>query len=395
MNLWESVLLALENVRLNKMRSFLTIIGIVVGVAAVIAVVSIGQAGKYSLVSELGQVADGSFIVIPQSQGEIGGLTVDDVEQISRMKGIDAAVGVHSLPAESKKGKETLNFALTGTNADFPKINNLKLAAGRFFSIGEERSRQKALVVDAKYANEQYGSPESALNKKVTLNGKVYRIVGVFKQEESVLSGLGGKVYNAYLPLGTLPGAGDVRDVQYIQAKATETANEAVGERIKEIKKMLAKRHSTAASNYIAQTGEETQEAVKSAFNVVQTIIGSIAGISLLVGGIGVMNIMLVSVTERTREIGIRKAIGATPGMIMRQFLVEAVILCFFGGLLGTLLGILCAGIFSLVTSWPFLISGWTILLAFGFSAAVGIFFGLYPANKAARMQPIESLRYE
>ncbi len=395
MNLWESVLLALENVRLNKMRSFLTIIGIVVGVAAVIAVVSIGQAGKYSLVSELGQVADGSFIVIPQSQGEIGGLTVDDVEQISRMKGIDAAVGVHSLPAESKKGKETLNFALTGTNADFPKINNLKLAAGRFFSIGEERSRQKALVVDAKYANEQYGSPESALNKKVTLNGKVYRIVGVFKQEESVLSGLGGKVYNAYLPLGALPGAGDVRDVQYIQAKATETANEAVGERIKEIKKMLAKRHSTAASNYIAQTGEETQEAVKSAFNVVQTIIGSIAGISLLVGGIGVMNIMLVSVTERTREIGIRKAIGATPGMIMRQFLVEAVILCFFGGLLGTLLGILCAGIFSLVTSWPFLISGWTILLAFGFSAAVGIFFGLYPANKAARMQPIESLRYE
>ncbi|MFD2171997.1 ABC transporter permease [Tumebacillus lipolyticus] len=395
MNLWESVLLALENVRLNKMRSFLTIIGIVVGVAAVIAVVSIGQAGKYSLVSELGQVADGSFIVIPQSQGEIGGLTVDDVEQISRMKGIDAAVGVHSLPAESKKGKETLNFALTGTNADFPKINNLKLAAGRFFSIGEERSRQKALVVDAKYANEQYGSPESALNKKVTLNGKVYRIVGVFKQEESVLSGLGGKVYNAYVPLGALPGAGDVRDVQYIQAKATETANEAVGERIKEIKKMLAKRHSTAASNYIAQTGEETQEAVKSAFNVVQTIIGSIAGISLLVGGIGVMNIMLVSVTERTREIGIRKAIGATPGMIMRQFLVEAVILCFFGGLLGTLLGILCAGIFSLVTSWPFLISGWTILLAFGFSAAVGIFFGLYPANKAARMQPIESLRYE
>ncbi|ARU61386.1 ABC transporter [Tumebacillus avium] len=395
MNLWESMLLALENVRVNKMRSFLTIIGIVVGVAAVIAVVSIGQAGKSSLVSELGQVADGSFIVIPQSQGDTGGVTVDDVEQIKRLKGIDAAVGLLTLPAESKKGKETLNFTLNGTNADYTKINNMKLAAGRFFTAGEERSRQKALVVELKYAEAQYGSAASALNKKVTLNSSVYRIVGVYKPEESLLAGLAGNVYTAFLPIGALPGAGEVRDVQYIQAKAVQADEEEVREQVKAVRQLLAKRHNTAASNYIAQTGEETQEAVKSAFNVVQTIIGSIAGISLLVGGIGVMNIMLVSVTERTREIGIRKAIGATPGMIMRQFLVEAVILCFLGGLLGTLLGLIAAGIFSLFTGWPFLVSWWTILLAFGFSAAVGIFFGLYPANKAARMQPIESLRYE
>lgn len=395
MNLWESILLALENVRVNKMRSFLTIIGIVVGVAAVIAVVSIGQAGKSSLVSELGQVADGSFIVIPQSQGATGGVTVDDVEQIKRLKGIDAAVGLLTLPAESKKGKETLNFTLNGTNADYTKINNMKLAAGRFFTAGEERSRQKALVVELKYAEAQYGSAAGALNKKVTLNSSVYRIVGVYKPEESLLAGLAGNVYNAFLPIGALPGAGEVRDVQYIQAKAVQTDEAEVREGVKAVKKLLSQRHNTAASNYIVQTGEETQEAVKSAFNVVQTIIGSIAGISLLVGGIGVMNIMLVSVTERTREIGIRKAIGATPGMIMRQFLVEAVILCFLGGLIGTLIGLIAAGIFSLVTGWPFLVSWWTILLAFGFSAAVGIFFGLYPANKAARMQPIESLRYE
>ncbi|ASS76594.1 ABC transporter [Tumebacillus algifaecis] len=395
MNLWESILLALENVRVNKMRSFLTIIGIVVGVAAVIAVVSIGQAGKSSLVSELGQVAEGSFLVIPQSQGETGGLTVDDVEQIKRLKGIDAVVGLLTLPAESKKGKDTVNFMLNGTHADYPKINNLKMVAGRFFSSGEERSRQKSLVVEAKYAEEVFGSAAAAMNKKVTLNSSIYRIVGVYKPEESLLSGLGGKVYNAFLPIGALPGAGDVRDVQYIQAKAVEKDETLVREQVKAVKKLLAKRHNTAVANYIAQTGEETQEAVKSAFNVMQTIIGSIAGISLLVGGIGVMNIMLVSVTERTREIGIRKAIGATPGMIMRQFLVEAVILCFFGGLIGTLLGLFAAGIFSLATGWPFLVSWGTILLAFAFSAAVGIFFGLYPANKAARMQPIESLRYE
>ncbi|TCP55922.1 putative ABC transport system permease protein [Tumebacillus sp. BK434] len=395
MNVWESVLLALENVRVNKMRSFLTIIGIVVGVAAVIAVVSIGQAGKSSLVSELGQVADGSFIVIPQSQGETGGVTVDDVEQIKRLKGIDAAIGMLTLPAESKHGKETINFTLNGTNADYIKINNVKITAGHFFTAGEERSRQKVLVVEQKYAEKMYGSAAAALNKKVTLNSSVYRIVGVYKVEESLLAGLAGNVYNALLPLGALPGVGEVRDVQYIQAKAATADQAEVGKQLKEVRKLLAKRHNTAASNYIAQTGEETQQAVASAFNVVQTIIGSIAGISLLVGGIGVMNIMLVSVTERTREIGIRKAIGATPGMIMRQFLVEAVILCFLGGLIGTLIGLLAAGIFSMATGWPFLVSWWTILLAFGFSAAVGIFFGLYPANKAARMQPIESLRYE
>jgi putative ABC transport system permease protein len=134
---------------------------------------------------------------------------------------------------------------------------------------------------------------------------------------------------------------------------------------------------------------------IKSTFSILQTIIGSIAGISLLVGGIGVMNIMLVSVTERTREIGIRKAIGATPGNIMLQFMIEAVILSFIGGTIGALFGLLAALAFALISGWPFVISIWAIALAFGFSTAVGIFFGWYPARKAAKLQPIESLRYE
>ncbi|MMZ63872.1 putative ABC transporter permease YknZ [compost metagenome] len=166
-------------------------------------------------------------------------------------------------------------------------------------------------------------------------------------------------------------------------------------ETIDMLEKWLADRKNVEPDSYLAETGKDAEKMVSSTFSILQTIIGSIAGISLLVGGIGVMNIMLVSVTERTREIGIRKAIGATPGTIMLQFMIEAVILSFLGGTVGALLGLLAAYAFALISGWPFVVSVWAILLAFGFSAAVGIFFGLYPANKASKLHPIESLRYE
>ncbi|MOA28641.1 putative ABC transporter permease YknZ [compost metagenome] len=164
---------------------------------------------------------------------------------------------------------------------------------------------------------------------------------------------------------------------------------------VQDVKEWFAKKKNIEASEFLSQTGKDAEQMIASSFGIMQIIIGSIAGISLLVGGIGVMNIMLVSVTERTREIGIRKAIGATPGTIMVQFMIEAVILSFIGGTIGALFGLLLAFIFAIATGWPFVVSIWAMALAFGFSAAVGIFFGLYPANKASKLHPIESLRYE
>lgn len=403
MNIWESVSIALDNVRVNKMRSFLTIIGIVVGVAAVIAVISIGQAGKSSIVSSIQKYGEAFFVVFPdyarvQGQEEKAAITLEDIAQIRRTEGVAEAVGVVSIPMDSRQGKEEVKFTVTGTSAGFAKIENVRMEAGRFFSEQEERARQKVIVVESKYAVDKFGSASAAVGRKVEMSGgKIYRIVGVTKSEESILGGLMEQRYGAMMPIGSLPATdeGAVNKVGHVEIKATSGEKESLDATIDRVKKLLAKRHNLPQNSYNAQTGVEAEAQISQVFNVLQTIIGSIAGISLFVGGIGVMNIMLVSVTERTREIGIRKAIGATPGMILQQFLVEAVILCSIGGLIGIAIGLLGAGIFSLATDWPFLVSWWTILLAFGFSMVVGIFFGLYPANKAARMQPIESLRYE
>lgn len=398
MALWEYIRIALENLRLNKMRSFLTIIGIVVGVAAVVTVVSIGEAGKSSVVSEIAQYGEGFFVIYPNyehssSQGTPA-IRLRDIEEIRRMPGIDKVSPLFSFYAKATVGKESAEFIV---NAGFPELyqmEKIELLAGRFFSEAEARARQHVMVVDNAFADKFLGGPERAVNQRITLNNKRYRIIGVYKKPESILSGLGGVRYNAYMPIGGTPYPMFADRFDFLQATSTVKGEE-LRQLVDEVIALLAERHRVAPDAFLSQTAEEAEEQISMVFNILQTIIGSIAGISLLVGGIGVMNIMLVSVTERTREIGIRKAIGATPGAIMGQFIIEAVVLCFAGGMLGALLGLAASGLFSMATGWPFLVSGWAILLAFFFSAAVGIFFGLYPANKAARLQPIEALRYE
>jgi putative ABC transport system permease protein len=399
LSIWESILVAVENLRINKLRSFLTIIGIVVGVGAVVTVVSIGEAGKSSVVSEISQYGPGFFMAYPNFQNvnvqnDIN-ITMRDVDQIRKMDGIQNVTGNVSLQMQSKIGKETPSFSITGSTSDLIVQEKFNMLVGRFFTGAEERARQRVVIVDSAFSTKFFGSETGAINQKLPLDGKIYRIIGIYKKPESLLSGLGGQSYNGYTPIFSLPIVSDNIRVDYIQASTVSKDTDDVTQIINDVKELLAKRHNTDVKSYITQTGEQAQDQISSIFNILQTIIGSIAGISLLVGGIGVMNIMLVSVTERTREIGIRKAIGATPGAIMGQFIIEAVILSFMGGFIGAVLGLGGAFIFAILTGWPFLVSWWAMLLAFVFSAAVGIFFGLYPANKAAKLQPIDALRYE
>lgn len=397
MALWEYIQIALENLRLNKMRSFLTIIGIVVGVAAVVTVVSIGEAGKSSVVSEISQYGEGFFVLFPDYQQmnaqNSPAITIRDIEHVRKIRGIERVSAYYSFQSIAPIGRETVDFVISAGSADLYQMENVNLVAGRFYTEAENRSKQRVVIVDEAFANKYMGEAERAINQKLILHNKIYRIIGVYKKQEALLSGFGGVQYNAYMPLGSVPYAIPGDRVDFLQASTYPGVDmHAV---IDEVKAHLAKQHRVEPSAYMTQTGAEVQQQISAVFNILQTIIGSIAGISLLVGGIGVMNIMLVSVTERTREIGIRKAIGATPGAIMGQFIIEAVILSFAGGAIGALLGLGASGLFALATGWPFLVSGWAIILAFVFSAVVGIFFGLYPANKAARLQPIESLRYE
>jgi putative ABC transport system permease protein len=398
--LWENLLIALDNLKGNKMRSLLTIIGIVVGIAAVVTVVSIGQAGQSSLVAEVARYGEGYFVVYPMNSDGTSDVnlyvTESDMEQLSKMEGVEAVLGSMETRSQTKIGSAEAHLRVIGTSSAYPLVSNVKMAAGSFFSAAEERARQRVLVVESKFAEKFYGSSGAALNKKITISGRQFRIVGVTKTEESLLSGLGGETYSTYAPLDAVPGLSTgTKRFGFIEVKASAQNEEQLNDTVREVKEWLAKRHNSKPEKYLTQTGIEAQGQVKQVFSILQIIIGSIAGISLLVGGIGVMNIMLVSVTERTREIGIRKAIGATPGLIMAQFIIEAVVLSLLGGVIGAAIGLLGSWIFSMVTKWPFLVSWWALLLAVGFSTAVGVFFGLYPANKAARMQPIESLRYE
>lgn len=398
MSIWESILVALDNLRLNKLRSFLTMIGIVFGVAAVVTVVSIGQAGQKSIISMVSNYKDGYFVVYNNySSGTTANVEIRlrDLNEVAKLPGVRYVSSSATYSMTTKLKNKDLRLSITGTKADMTKMMNLDIVAGRFFNAQEERGRQKVVVVDSKYATKAFGSEGGAVGRKLVTATGTYRIIGVYKPQENILSGMEGESYSGYAPITTLTKGEDGDNARLGMIEVLATSPDNMDQTVKDVKEWFAKKNNTDVGQYLSQTGKEAEKMVSSTFSILQTIIGSIAGISLLVGGIGVMNIMLVSVTERTREIGIRKAIGATPGTIMVQFMIEAIILSFIGGGLGALLGLLIAFIFAMITGWPFVVSVWAIALAFGFSAAVGIFFGLYPANKASKLHPIESLRYE
>ncbi|RCX16201.1 putative ABC transport system permease protein [Fontibacillus phaseoli] len=399
MSIWESVWVALDNLRMNKLRSFLTMIGIVFGVAAVVTVVSIGQAGQSSIISMVSNYGDGYFVIYPNYNDETNVEKADfrqrDMAEVRKVPGVRYVSASMGYGVTTMLKQEKLRFTVTGTTSEMPKMQKIDMEAGRFFKAEEERGRQKVVVIDAKYAEKAFGSAKGAVGRRVVLGNDTFRIVGVYKTQDNIMSGMEGERYTGYVPITTLSYGDTENDGRLGMLQIIASSPDQMDETIKTLKDWLAERKNVEPDSYIAETGKDAEKMVSSTFSILQTIIGSIAGISLLVGGIGVMNIMLVSVTERTREIGIRKAIGATPGTIMLQFMIEAVILSFIGGTLGALLGLFAAYMFALISGWPFVISIWAILLAFGFSAAVGIFFGLYPANRASKLHPIEALRYE
>ncbi len=397
-------MISLDSLRVNKMRSLLTMVGIIVGVASVVLVVSIGQIGRGSVVSELAKYSSGVFFVSPKpgtAKGDSIELTTNDIREISRLEGVRDATGSLYMTLEAQQlqtSDEKLMFNVTGTFTDFARFYNFKMEAGRMFNINEQKTRQKVIIVESDYAVKAFGSSELAINRKVSFkNGNRYEIVGVFKSDKSLLAGLTGNSYNAYMPYDSMPllkeGTNYKLSDLMIISDATSTEERDKVER--SILKYAAQKHKAEVEDFQIQKVEDFQKSLDMIFNVMQILIGSIAGISLLVGGVGVMNIMLVSVTERTKEIGTRKAIGATPSLILQQFMMEAIILCFIGGMLGIGFGALGSFLFAAITQWEFVLSGGTVVLAFGFSAAVGLFFGWYPAKKAANMQPIEALRYE
>ena len=418
MNLGENIRLAWEGLRAGKMRAFLTMLGIIIGIGSVIGILTVGSGLTDSINSEMSTLGANNIIVMLQSKSnqqsgfmrgyEDKDLMTDDMIEALRARYPDAIqyVSLTSTLASgtAKDGKKTANLSLDGVNTDYFDANDVKMLAGSTITESDiDNHKMKAVVSDRLVNNLFDGDVQAALGKKISVytNFEIYTftVVGVYKYEQNMMNmsfaAAEDVSTSAYIPITVaqkLSGAAEgYASITIMTTSAVSSANFAA------VAEHFLNKYDKNNENYqvAAMSMESILSTVDSMMGTVNIAIAAIAAISLLVGGIGVMNIMLVSVTERTREIGTRKAIGATNGNIRMQFVVESVIICSIGGVIGILFGGVLGYVGSTLIGAPAVPKLSYILLAVGFSMAIGIFFGYYPANKAAKMDPVEALRYE
>lgn len=398
MTFWEGMRGALHSMVANKLRAGLTMLGIVIGIAAVIAVVTIGLGGKAAIMQEMQKSGVNLFVLYAKSVGQGGGsanlINLQDVERLKRaLSGVKtllpASIEYANLDVNQKKGPAVV----VGTTAEFAGLRNREIAKGRFFSTEEAVSGRRVAVIDETLAKQLFGAG-NPLGQQVLMRNVPCRVIGVLAKDTSAFAqfDMGPKNAFVYVPWETWSEIFQSERVDQIEGSTVKEQD--IEATINLAKRILNTRHGTT-DKYEAFNVQQLVQAAEKITHILTSIIAFVAGISLLVGGIGIMNIMLVSVTERTREIGLRKAVGARERDILAQFLLEAITLSFSGGLLGILIGIGGASLAAYLLHWPPLLSGWAIVLAVTFSIGVGIFFGYYPARKAAKLEPIVALRYE
>ncbi len=413
MKLSKALLVALANLNANKMRSALTILGIVIGVAAVIAMVSIGRGVEASITDRIRSVGTNLLFVYPgraQQGGVMGAagsaasLTLADAEAIAEAFSVVGVAPLVESRAQVVYLSQNTNSSLLGVTPSYLWVGNYELADGDFISDANLTSRSTVAVLGSAVADTLFGGSAGAVGQTIRLNGQPYRVIGVLASRGG--TGMGSLDDRVLIPLTTAQtrltgprffgGSNSVSviNVQVAEASQVETATQ-------EISAILRERHRVleGEEDFVIQSQEDILEASTEISDTLTLFLGGIAAISLVVGGIGVMNIMLVSVTERTREIGIRKAVGARRRDILVQFLLESAVLSLAGGIIGIAVGWVASrviGATQIATSGVTPVVGLdTVLMATLFSIAVGLFFGVYPATRAAGLDPIEALRYE
>jgi putative ABC transport system permease protein len=400
MNFADLVQIVWENLRAHRMRAVLTTIGIAIGIAGVIAVVAVGQGGESVIISEIEKMGSSLYFDISPDymRGETADSSTFSLEDPKLIKDISPAVEKMAaitlgpmvdvrVPHSEKK---PMMSSLYGTNPDLADIMNLSVEKGRFLSDVDVTAHARVVVIDAGLAEDLFPK-DDPLGQKIFVQDTPLTVVGVLeKPPSSMMESF--NVWTIYAPITTAQEMLNTRVISQLCGVAA--SEDMLQQAISDSVKILESRHSSMSKHYVGTTLEEQLEMVGNVTSVLTTVIAAVAGIALLVGGVGVMNIMLVAVSERTREIGLLKALGARRRDIMQQFLGEAVALCLLGGMIGMIFGILGAFTIAMVANWPPLISIWTILLAVGFSVIIGIFFGLYPASRAASLSPAEALRH-
>lgn len=400
----ESFLMAWASLVANKLRALLTMLGIIIGVAAVIALVSIGNGVKQDIEDSISSLGSNLLVVLPgaprtpgarPSQGSMKSLKISDYEAIAKLEGVKAASPMTNGSYVVIYQNKNWTTSVAGVNSNFQDVNNWTMTSGRFFSDKNVQNRERVAVVGQTVVKNLFAD-EDPVGKEIRVKNIPFRVIGVLKSKGNGTMG-NDQDDTVLIPYTTsmerVEGIDYLRRV-YVVAKDDEGIDRLQAD----IENLLRVRHNIKDTNlddFNIQNMKSIMETVAQTTGTFTLFLGAVAAISLVVGGIGIMNIMLVSVTERTREIGVRKALGATYSVIVTQFLIEAVVISLMGGFIGIAFGIGASKVIGMVSGMSTIVSVPTIIMSFAFSMAIGLIFGIYPARKAAKLNPIDALHYE
>ena len=400
----ESFLMAWASLVANKLRSLLTMLGIIIGVAAVIALVSIGNGVKQDIENSISSLGSNLLVVLPgaprtpgarSSQGSMKSLKISDYEAIAKLEGVKAASPMTNGSYVVIYQNKNWTTSVAGVNSNFQDVNNWTMTSGRFFSDKNVQNRERVAVVGQTVVKNLF-TDEDPVGKEIRVKNIPFRVIGVLKSKGN---GTMGNDQDDTVLIPYTTSMERVEGIDYLRRVYVVAKDDGGIDRFQaDIENLLRVRHNIKDTNlddFNIQNMKSIMETVAQTTGTFTLFLGAVAAISLVVGGIGIMNIMLVSVTERTREIGVRKALGATYSVIVTQFLIEAVVISLMGGFIGIAFGIGASKVIGMVSGMSTIVSVPTIIMSFAFSMAIGLIFGIYPARKAAKLNPIDALHYE